>query len=98
MPLLILIFALDNLILFNYMQLSLRATVFYLMQSSAAIELFKNMRLCGVPANVATYNMIIECCRIFACFWSASAFLSIMLRDGFFPDTLTYTALVKVMI
>jgi len=76
----------------------LRATIFYEMQSSTAIELFKNMRLSGFSADVATYNMMIECCSKLPCFKSASALLSMMLRDGFIPQTLTYTALIKVFL
>nr|UPT49799.1 pentatricopeptide repeat protein AaPPR1483 [Agave angustifolia] len=66
--------------------------------SSTAIELFKNMRLSGFSADVATYNMMIECCSKLPCFKSASALLSMMLRDGFIPQTLTYTALIKVLL
>nr|UPT49270.1 pentatricopeptide repeat protein AaPPR113 [Agave angustifolia] len=67
-------------------------------ESSTAIELFKNMRLSGFSADVATYNMMIECCSKLPCFKSASALLSMMLRDGFIPQTLTYTALIKVLL
>lgn len=67
------------------------------MQSHKAIEVFKNMRSCGLPANVATYNIMIECCSILTCFKSACALVSLMLRDGFCPQLLTYTALIKVL-
>ncbi|KAG1327487.1 pentatricopeptide repeat-containing protein [Cocos nucifera] len=67
-------------------------------ESHRAIEVFKNMRACGLPANVATYNIMIECCSILTCFKSACALVSLMLRDGFCPQLLTYTALIKVLL
>ncbi|XP_038987997.1 pentatricopeptide repeat-containing protein At1g76280 isoform X2 [Phoenix dactylifera] len=67
-------------------------------ESHKAIEVFKNMRSCGLPANVATYNIMIECCSILTCFKSACALVSLMLRDGFCPQLLTYTALIKVLL
>ncbi|ONK81312.1 uncharacterized protein A4U43_C01F27700 [Asparagus officinalis] len=67
-------------------------------ETSTAIELFKDMRLSGFPADVATYNMMVECCSILGCLKSASALLSLMLRDGFVPQTLTYNALIKVLL
>ncbi|KAJ8459891.1 hypothetical protein OPV22_032817 [Ensete ventricosum] len=63
-----------------------------------AIEVFRSMRSCGLPANVATYNIMIECCSMFICFKSACAIISLMLREGFYPQTLTYTALIKVLL
>ncbi|XP_020083577.1 pentatricopeptide repeat-containing protein At1g76280 isoform X1 [Ananas comosus] len=63
-----------------------------------AIRVFKNMRACGLPANVAIYNIMIECCSMLTCFRSACALLSLMYRDGFCPQTLTYTALMKVLL
>ncbi|XP_019702035.1 pentatricopeptide repeat-containing protein At1g76280 isoform X2 [Elaeis guineensis] len=67
-------------------------------ESHRAIEVFKNMRSCGLPANVATYNIMIECCSILTCFKSACALVSLMIRDGFRPQLLTYTALIKVLL
>ncbi|CAD5169141.1 unnamed protein product [Musa acuminata subsp. malaccensis] len=63
-----------------------------------AIEVFRSMRSCGLPANVATYNIMIECCSMLKCFKSACAIISLMLREGFYPQTLTYTALIKVLL
>ncbi|KAJ6808245.1 pentatricopeptide repeat-containing protein isoform X1 [Iris pallida] len=63
-----------------------------------AIEVFKTMRLYGFPASVATYSMMIECCSILSCFKSACGLVSIMIRDGFYPQTLTYTSLIKVLL
>lgn len=68
-----------------------------LLQCRAAIDVFKNMRLCNLPTNVAIYNIMIECCSILQCYRSASVLVSMMLRDGYYPQTLTYTALVKVL-
>ncbi|XP_073011123.1 pentatricopeptide repeat-containing protein At1g76280 isoform X2 [Typha latifolia] len=67
-------------------------------ESHAAIRVFKNMRLYGLPANIAIYNIMIECCGILRCFRSASALVSLMYRDGFCPQLLTYTALIKVLL
>ncbi|XP_039116782.1 pentatricopeptide repeat-containing protein At1g76280 isoform X2 [Dioscorea cayenensis subsp. rotundata] len=67
-------------------------------QCRAAIDVFKNMRLCNLPTNVAIYNIMIECCSILQCYRSASVLVSMMLRDGYYPQTLTYTALVKVLL
>lgn len=66
------------------------------MQSHMAVEVFKNMKYCDLPPDAATYNIMIDCCSIIRCFKSASALLSMMLRDGFCPHTCTYTALIKV--
>lgn len=54
------------------------------------------IRSYGLPANVAIYNIMIECCKLLPCVKSASAVLSLMLRDGFYPTILTFTSLVKV--
>lgn len=66
------------------------------MQSHRAIEIFKNMKSFGVPLDAATYNIMINCCSIIRCFKSARALVSMMVRDGFYPQTMTYTALIKV--
>ncbi|KAK9740130.1 hypothetical protein RND81_03G013900 [Saponaria officinalis] len=62
------------------------------------IEIFKNMKLCGVQPDAATYNIMIDCCSNIRCFKSACALVSLMIRDGFSPQTLTYTALIKVLL
>ncbi|KAM0941752.1 putative tetratricopeptide-like helical domain superfamily, pentacotripeptide-repeat region of PRORP [Dioscorea sansibarensis] len=67
-------------------------------QCHVAIDVFKNMRLCNLPANVAIYNIMIECCSTLQCYRSACVLVSMMLRDGYYPQTLTYTALVKVLL
>ncbi|KAJ0986773.1 hypothetical protein J5N97_005129 [Dioscorea zingiberensis] len=67
-------------------------------QCPVAIDVFKNMRLCNLPANVAIYNIMIECCSILRCYRSACALVSMMLRDGYYPQMLTYTALIKVLL
>jgi hypothetical protein len=66
------------------------------LQTHKAIRTFKIMRSCGLPANTAIYNVMIECCKLLPCFKSAGTLLSLMLRDGYCPTVLTYTSLVKV--
>lgn len=89
--------------LFNEILSSWKSTVEFIQwlfflefQRHKAIEVFRSMRSCGLPANVATYNIMIECCSMLKCFKSACAIISLMLREGFYPQTLTYTALIKV--
>lgn len=66
------------------------------MQSHMAVEIFKTMKSYGCPPDAATYNIMIDCCSILRCFKSACSPVSMMVRDGFYPQTLTYTALIKV--
>ncbi|ESR34481.1 hypothetical protein CICLE_v10004328mg [Citrus x clementina] len=66
--------------------------------SHRAMEIFKQMKTCGIPPNAATYNIMIDCCSIIRCFKSASALVSMMVRDGFYPQTMTYTALIKILL
>ena len=63
-----------------------------------AIEIFKNMKSCGIPPNAATYNIMIDCCTISRCFKSACALVSMMVGDGFYLQTLAYTTLIKVVL
>ncbi|PNT69555.1 hypothetical protein BRADI_3g57650v3 [Brachypodium distachyon] len=67
-------------------------------ETHKAIRAFKVMRSCGLPANIAIYNMMIECCKLLPCFKSASALLSLMLRDGLCPTIFTFTSLIKVVL
>ncbi|KAK4275054.1 hypothetical protein QN277_018196 [Acacia crassicarpa] len=67
-------------------------------ESHMAIEIFKMMKLCGFQLSPATYNIMIDCCSILGCFKSASLLVSIMIREGFYPSTPTYTALIKVLL
>lgn len=67
-------------------------------ESHRAMEIFKQMKTCGIPPNAATYNIMIDCCSIIRCFQSASALVSMMVRDGFYPQTMTYTALIKILL
>ena len=67
------------------------------MQSQMAIEIFKNMKSCGIPLDAASYNIMIDCCSILRCFKSACALVPMMVRDGFYPQALTYTAIIKVI-
>lgn len=72
-------------------------SVFAWMQSHIAIEIFKNMISRSLPRDAATYNIMIDCCSTIKCYKSACALVSMMMRDGFLPWTLTYTALIKVL-
>ncbi|PSS31201.1 Pentatricopeptide repeat-containing protein [Actinidia chinensis var. chinensis] len=63
-----------------------------------ATEIFKSMKSCGFLPNAATYNIMIDCCSIIRCFKSASALVSLMVRDGFYPQAVTYTALMKILL
>ncbi|XP_050234467.1 pentatricopeptide repeat-containing protein At1g76280 isoform X2 [Mercurialis annua] len=65
-------------------------------ESHLAIEMFKNMKSSGCRLNAATYTTMIDCCSTIQCYKSASALVSLMLRDGFDPETATYTALIKI--
>ncbi|KAH9618217.1 hypothetical protein KSS87_002641 [Heliosperma pusillum] len=63
-----------------------------------AVEIFKNLKLCGLQPNAATYNIMIDCCSNGRCLKSACALVSLMIRDGFPPQTPTYTVLIKVVL
>ncbi|XP_040989932.1 pentatricopeptide repeat-containing protein At1g76280 isoform X3 [Juglans microcarpa x Juglans regia] len=67
-------------------------------ESDMAVEIFKNMKSCGFAPDAATYNIMIDCCSILRCFKSACSLVSMMVRDGFYPQTLTYTALIKILL
>ncbi|GMH18910.1 hypothetical protein Nepgr_020751 [Nepenthes gracilis] len=67
-------------------------------ESHMAIEIFRNMKLCGFWPDAATYNIMIDCCSNIRSFKSACALVSMMVRDGFYPQTLTYTSLIKILL
>ncbi|KAK6256990.1 hypothetical protein QUC31_000449 [Theobroma cacao] len=67
-------------------------------ESEMAIEIFKNMKSCGLQPCAATYNIMIDCCSAMRCFKSACALVSMMVRDGFYPETMTYTSLIKILL
>lgn len=67
-------------------------------ESHIAIEIFKNMISRSLPRDAATYNIMIDCCSTIKCYKSACALVSMMMRDGFLPWTLTYTALIKILL
>ncbi|KAH7849100.1 hypothetical protein Vadar_012923 [Vaccinium darrowii] len=46
--------------------------------------------------DVASYNILIDCCSIVRFFKSATALVSLMVSDGFHPQAVTYTALIKM--
>ncbi|XP_021284335.1 pentatricopeptide repeat-containing protein At1g76280 isoform X2 [Herrania umbratica] len=67
-------------------------------ESQMAIEIFKNMKSCGLQPCAATYNIMIDCCSTMRCFKSACALVSMMVRNGFYPETMTYTSLIKILL
>ncbi|CAD6224551.1 unnamed protein product [Miscanthus lutarioriparius] len=67
-------------------------------ETHRAVIIFKIMRSCSLPTNISIYNTMIECCKWLPCFRSASALLSLMLRDGFNPKVVTFTSLLKVVL
>ncbi|KAJ0086056.1 hypothetical protein Patl1_09416 [Pistacia atlantica] len=67
-------------------------------ESHTAIELFKSMKYCSFPPNAATYHIMIDCCSTIRCFKSACALVSMMVRDGHNLGTVTYTALIKILL
>ncbi|KAG5542786.1 hypothetical protein RHGRI_015784 [Rhododendron griersonianum] len=67
-------------------------------ESHMAVDIFKSMKSCGFLPDAATYNIMIDCCSIVRCFKSASVLVSLMLRDGFYPQAVTYTALIKILL
>ncbi|KAI5341791.1 hypothetical protein L3X38_009666 [Prunus dulcis] len=67
-------------------------------ENQMAIKIFKNMKSFGFPADAATYHIMIDCCSILGCYRSACALVSMMLRDGFYPLTVTYTILINILL
>ncbi|KAF5198705.1 Pentatricopeptide repeat-containing protein, partial [Thalictrum thalictroides] len=62
------------------------------------IDIFKDMKLRGVPADVLTYNILIDGCYSLRCYKSACVFVSMMIRDGYLPDLITYTSLIQTLV
>ncbi|XP_056177313.1 pentatricopeptide repeat-containing protein At1g76280 isoform X3 [Syzygium oleosum] len=67
-------------------------------ESRKAVDIFKDMKQRGFSPDPATYCIMIDCCSIIQCYRSACALVSMMIRDGFYPGTITYTALIKVLL
>ncbi|XP_030527050.1 pentatricopeptide repeat-containing protein At1g76280-like isoform X4 [Rhodamnia argentea] len=67
-------------------------------ESRKAVDMFKNMKQCSFSLDPAAYCIMIDCCSIIQCYRSACALVSMMIRDGFYPGTMTYTALIKVLL
>ncbi|XP_010428682.1 PREDICTED: pentatricopeptide repeat-containing protein At1g76280-like isoform X2 [Camelina sativa] len=67
-------------------------------ETDLVINIFKRMISCGCPANAATYNIMIDCCSIIQSYKSACALVSMMIRDGFSPKAVTFTALMKILL
>ncbi|XP_052201836.1 pentatricopeptide repeat-containing protein At1g76280 isoform X2 [Diospyros lotus] len=67
-------------------------------ESHMAIEIFKSMMSYGFLPDAATYNIMIDCCSVIRCFKSACALVSMMVRNGFYPQTITYATLIKILL
>ncbi|OAP14668.1 hypothetical protein AXX17_AT1G70750 [Arabidopsis thaliana] len=67
-------------------------------ETDMVINIFKRMKSCGCPADVATYNIMIDCCSLIHSYKSACALVSMMIRDGFSPKAVTFTALMKILL
>ncbi|XP_060199926.1 pentatricopeptide repeat-containing protein At1g76280 isoform X1 [Lycium barbarum] len=67
-------------------------------ESQMAAQIFKSMVSSGVPPDAATYNIMIDCCSIIGCFRSALALISMMFRNGFNPQAVTLTGLLKILL
>ncbi|MCD7468314.1 hypothetical protein HAX54_006384 [Datura stramonium] len=67
-------------------------------ESKTATKIFKSMVSSGVPPDAATYNIMIDCCSIIGCFRSALALISMMFRNGFNPQAVTLTGLLKILL
>lgn len=96
-----------NLVIMLYRCCCCHTTVLYFMgiltllllaiQSQMAIQMFKSMLSCGYRPDKVTYNVMIDCSSIIRSFKSACALVSMMIRDGFCLEMLTYTSLIKVL-
>ncbi|CAA7042532.1 unnamed protein product [Microthlaspi erraticum] len=67
-------------------------------ETNMVIKIFKRMKACGYPADAATYNIMIDCCKLIHSYELACALVSMMIRDGFLPKALTFTALMKILL
>lgn len=65
---------------------------------SIAFSIFKGMISCGIPFDAATYTIMVDCCTIMNDFKSASALVSMMIRDGFIPQIYIYTSFIKILV
>ncbi|CAA6671155.1 unnamed protein product [Spirodela intermedia] len=63
-----------------------------------AVEVFREMKDGDFPPDSTTYNIMVNCCSILGSFKSACALVSMMLRSGYFPQAVTYTALIKILL
>ena len=61
-----------------------------------AVETFKIMKSRGISSDAVTYSIMTNCCSTMKSARSAYALVSMMIRDGFYPETVTYTSLIKV--
>ncbi|KAL9248859.1 Pentatricopeptide repeat-containing protein [Drosera capensis] len=67
-------------------------------ESHKAIQIFKNLRLCGFSPNHIMYTIMINCCVDIRSFKSACALLSLMVQAGYYPNTLAYTSLIQILL
>ncbi|XP_010692816.1 pentatricopeptide repeat-containing protein At1g76280 isoform X4 [Beta vulgaris subsp. vulgaris] len=86
----------------NFLETDIYNTVLHSLvqakENHKTADMFRNMKLHRIRPDAATYNIMIDCCSNIRCFKSACALVSMMLRDGFSPQTLTYTALIKILL
>lgn len=86
----------------TYVGLSIYNTVLHSLveggESHKAIQIFKNLRLCGFSPNHIMYTIMINCCVDIRSFKSACTLLSLMVHAGYYPNTLTYTALIQILL
>ncbi|XP_010539794.1 PREDICTED: pentatricopeptide repeat-containing protein At1g76280 isoform X2 [Tarenaya hassleriana] len=67
-------------------------------ECNLAIEIFKSMKSRGFPLDSVTYCIMIDCCSYIHSYRSARGLVSMMIRDGFSPETVTFTALMKILL
>ncbi|KAM3308724.1 pentatricopeptide repeat-containing protein like isoform X1 [Capsicum chacoense] len=67
-------------------------------ESQMATRTFKSMVSSGVPPDAAAYNIMIDCCSIIRCFRSTFVLISMMFCNGFNPEAVTLTGLLKLLL
>lgn len=73
------------------------ATSCFAIQGHKAINVFKTLMSHGYRPNDVTCTIMIDCCSINGSFKSAQGLIAMMIRQGYPPQTQTYTALIKVI-
>ncbi|KAL8531447.1 hypothetical protein ACS0TY_008156 [Phlomoides rotata] len=67
-------------------------------ETRMTIEIFKKMISCGFSPDAATYTIMIDCCGIIKCYRSACALISLLIREGFCMNVVTYTTVIKILL